>query len=45
MLASEGKNLPSVAVTMILFGLGAALPMLILGTLSREVLMLLERQP
>lgn len=38
-LASQGKDLPSVALTMVLFGLGAALPMLILGTLSREVLM------
>ena len=38
-LAAQGKNLPSVALTMVLFGLGAALPMLLLGTLSREVLM------
>ena len=38
-LASQGKDLPSVAVTMVLFGLGAALPMLLLGTLSREMLM------
>lgn len=38
-LASQGKHLPTVAFTMLLFGLGAALPMLLLGTLSREVLM------
>lgn len=38
-LASQGKNLPQVALTMGLFGLGAALPMLILGMLSREALM------
>lgn len=38
-LASQGKDLPTVALTMGLFGLGAALPMLVLGTLSRELLM------
>lgn len=38
-LAAQGKDLPTVAVTMLLFGLGAALPMLLLGMLSREVLM------
>ena len=37
-LAAQGKDLPTVALTMALFGLGAALPMLLLGTLSREVL-------
>ncbi len=39
LLAAEGRNLPQVALTMLLFGLGAALPLLILGTLSREALM------
>lgn len=38
-LAAQGKDLATVALTMTLFGLGAALPMLLLGTLSREVLM------
>ncbi|MBX9931488.1 MAG: sulfite exporter TauE/SafE family protein [Methylobacterium sp.] len=39
LLASQGRDLGSVALTMLLFGLGAALPLLILGTLSREMLM------
>ena len=38
-LAAQGKDLFAVALTMLLFGLGAALPMLLLGMLSREVLM------
>lgn len=37
-LAAQGKDLPRVALTMAVFGIGAALPMLVLGTLSREVL-------
>ncbi|MBX9932844.1 MAG: sulfite exporter TauE/SafE family protein [Methylobacterium sp.] len=39
LLASQGKELSAVALTMFLFGIGAALPLLVLGTLSREVLM------
>ncbi|WP_342105354.1 cytochrome c biogenesis CcdA family protein [Methylobacterium sp. SI9] len=39
LLASQGRDLGTVALTMLLFGLGAALPLLLLGTLSREVLM------
>ena len=39
LLASQGRNLGTVALTMFLFGVGAALPLLILGTLSREVLL------
>jgi len=39
LLASQGRDLRAVALTMFLFGIGAALPLLILGTLSREVLM------
>ncbi|MGU3658588.1 cytochrome c biogenesis CcdA family protein [Methylobacterium fujisawaense] len=39
LLASQGRDLGIVALTMLLFGLGAALPPLLLGTLSREVLM------
>ena len=38
-LAAQGKDLAAVAITMFLFGVGAALPMLLLGMLSREVLM------
>jgi cytochrome c-type biogenesis protein len=37
-LAAQGKDLLAVASAMLLFGLGAALPMLLLGMLSREVL-------
>lgn len=39
LLASQGRDLGVVALTMMLFGLGAALPLLLLGTLSRQVLM------
>lgn len=39
LLASQGRDLGAVALTMFLFGIGAALPLLVLGTLSREVLM------
>ncbi len=39
MLAAQGKDLGSVGLTMLLFGLGAALPMLLIGLMSREVLM------
>ena len=39
MLAAQGKNLGTVALTMAVFGIGAALPMLLLGLLSREMLM------
>ena len=38
-LAAQGKDLFTVGLTMLVFGLGAALPMLLLGMLSREVLM------
>ena len=38
-LATKGENLPQVAVTMLAFGIGAALPLLLLGILSREALM------
>ncbi|SIT45702.1 Cytochrome c biogenesis protein [Paraburkholderia ribeironis] len=34
-LASEGRNLVDVALLMIVFGIGAALPLVILGALSR----------
>lgn len=38
-LASQGKDLSSVALTMALFGLGAAVPLLALGMLSREAML------
>ena len=38
-LASQGKNLGAVAATMIVFGIGAALPLILLGLVSRDVLM------
>lgn len=38
-LAARGQDLWQVAGTMIMFGIGAALPLLILGALSRETLM------
>ncbi|GJE16117.1 cytochrome c biogenesis CcdA family protein [Methylobacterium marchantiae] len=39
LLAAQGKDLAQVSLTMLVFGLGAALPLLILGMLSRQVLM------
>jgi cytochrome c-type biogenesis protein len=39
MLAAQGCDLGWVALTMLMFGLGSALPFLILGLLSREALM------
>jgi cytochrome c-type biogenesis protein len=38
-LAAQGKDLVAVAATMLVFGLGAALPLLALGMLSRRALM------
>lgn len=35
-LASQGQQLPQVGLTMLLFGLGASTPIVILGMLSRE---------
>jgi cytochrome c biogenesis protein CcdA len=40
LLASQGKDLLHVAQTMIIFGVGAALPLLALGMLSRELFVL-----
>ncbi|TKT70927.1 cytochrome c biogenesis protein CcdA [Afipia massiliensis] len=39
LLASQGRDLAQVTVTMAVFGLGAALPLAILGLLSRSALM------
>lgn len=38
LLAAQGQNLPQVAITMFVFGIGAALPLLLLGFLSREAM-------
>lgn len=38
LLAAQGRNLASVASVMIAFGLGTALSLIVLGTISREVL-------
>lgn len=38
-LASEGANLAHVALVMALFGLGAGLPLILLGLLSRQAMM------
>ena len=39
LLAAQGRDLPQVALTMFAFGMGAALPLLMLGTFSREFLL------
>ena len=38
LLASQAKDLPQVAATMLLFGLGAASPLLAIGILSRQAM-------
>ena len=38
LLAAQGHNLLQVAITMFVFGIGAALPLLLLGLLSREAM-------
>jgi cytochrome c biogenesis protein CcdA len=38
LLAAQGKDLGQVAITMLAFGLGAVVPLLVLGALSREIL-------
>jgi cytochrome c-type biogenesis protein len=39
LLAAKGENLGQVAVTMLVFGIGAALPLMLLGFVSREAMM------
>lgn len=39
LLASQGKDIGQVAVTMLVFGIGAALPLAVLGLLSRAALL------
>lgn len=43
-LAAEGRDLGQVGATMLVFGIGAALPLLLLGLVSRDVLMRQRRQ-
>jgi cytochrome c-type biogenesis protein len=38
LLASQAKDLPQVAATMLVFGLGASSPLLVVGILSRELM-------
>ena len=38
-LAAEGRDLAQVATTMVLFGLGAAVPLLVVGSVSRDLLL------
>ena len=38
-MAARGENLGQVAATMLVFGVGAALPLLVLGMVSRETMM------
>ena len=38
-LAAQGQDLPAVAAVMVAFGLGTALPLLLVGSLSRQVMM------
>jgi cytochrome c-type biogenesis protein len=38
-LASQGRDLPQIALLMLLFGLGAAAPLVLLGSLSRASMM------
>jgi cytochrome c-type biogenesis protein len=38
LLAAQGRDLPQVALSMFVFGLGAALPLLIVGLLSRQAM-------
>ncbi|MDQ6618825.1 MAG: sulfite exporter TauE/SafE family protein [Pseudomonadota bacterium] len=37
LLASQGQSLPQVALVMVLFGIGAALPLAVIGSVSRRV--------
>jgi cytochrome c-type biogenesis protein len=39
LLASQGRDVPQVALTMLVFGIGAAVPLILLGLLSRATLL------
>jgi len=43
-LAAQGKNLPQVGLTMLVFGIGAATPLLVLGSLGRSTLLGLRQR-
>src|SRR5712691_10735984 len=38
LLAAQGRNLPQVGITMFAFGVGASIPLLVLGLFSRKVM-------
>src|SRR6266478_5189946 len=38
-LAAQGKDLGQVALTMLIFGLGAGLPLMLIGSMSRQLLL------
>ena len=38
MMAAEGRSLGGVALTMLLFGIGAALPLILFGAIAREAM-------
>ena len=44
LLAARGRDLPQVAASLLVFGIGAALPLLIIGLLSREALQRWRKQ-
>ncbi|MGP1274644.1 MAG: hypothetical protein ACQRW7_04410, partial [Caulobacterales bacterium] len=44
LLAAQGQSLGQVALVMLLFGLGAALPLAVIGLASREALMKWRRR-
>jgi cytochrome c-type biogenesis protein len=44
LLASQGRDLPQVTLTMAVFGIGAALPLILFGLLSRATLMRVRSQ-
>jgi cytochrome c biogenesis protein CcdA len=44
LLAAQGHDLPRVALSMFVFGLGAALPLLLIGLVSREALQRWRKQ-
>ncbi|HMF23173.1 MAG TPA: cytochrome c biogenesis protein CcdA, partial [Pseudolabrys sp.] len=44
LLAAQGRDLPQVAASMLIFGIGATLPLLIIGLLSREALQRWRKQ-
>lgn len=41
-LAAQGRDLPQVALTMLVFGIGAGVPLLALGSLSRQLMVRLR---